>query len=157
MPISSGRFHDQQGKAIQNALAAQGPAFPVEVQVPLALAQYLSKQNTPLPAPSTGMALIDTGASRSCVDLSVISALGVQSVGQQTLRTAGGEITAPLFPAQFQFPTIGLTIDFGSVVGVDLRGQTAANFNIIVLIGRDLLSRGLFIYNGADAGFSLAF
>jgi heterodisulfide reductase subunit C len=47
--------------------------LPVEVSIPTALAQVLAAQNQVSPPPATGIALIDTGATRSCVDSKIIS------------------------------------------------------------------------------------
>ena len=50
------------------ALAGVGPILQVEVNLPQPLISLLSSQNKPIPAPTPGFALIDTGASRTCID-----------------------------------------------------------------------------------------
>jgi hypothetical protein len=141
------------------ALAEAGPITPVEVHVPQELAQLLESQGQPVPPPQTGFVLIDTGATRSCADVTIMTALGVSAVGQVNLGTAGGRVPAPLYPDRF---VIGpdtpspINIDFSSVIGVDLSGQSPVGQRLIGLIGRDMLSRGILIDNGTLGSFSLA-
>ncbi len=104
----------------------------------------------------TGLALIDTGATRSCVDSQVISTLGVNPIGITVLGTARGRSQHHLYPAKFSFPAIRFEVEFGSVVGVDLTGQGAGKTRIVALIGRDVLSRCILIYHGTKGSFSLA-
>jgi hypothetical protein len=58
-----------------------GPLLQVEISIPSALEQLLAAQNQPIPSPKTGWALIDTGATRTCVDAKTVSALGVNPIG----------------------------------------------------------------------------
>jgi hypothetical protein len=134
-----------------------GPLMQVQVEVPQALAAYLSKQGQPIPAPQSGWALIDTGATRTCVDRDVLTKLGVQPTGTVKTGTAAGQVEQLLFPAKLSFPVAGnFQIEFGSVIAVDLRGQTIAGTNVVVLVGRDVLSRCLLVYNGPAGIFTLA-
>ena len=141
------------------ALTNAGPIAPAEIHVPQELAQLLQSQGQATPSAQTGVVLIDTGATRSCADVTIMAALGVNVVGQINLGTAGGLVPAPLYPARF---VIGpgtpspIHINFSSVVGVNLSGQTAVGQRLIGLIGRDILSRGILIYNGTLGSFSLA-
>jgi hypothetical protein len=158
MPIYDGEFRTQKGGPGPAALLQLGPVLQVEIAVPSALSEFLSAQNQPIPAPRTGLALIDTGATRSCVDSQVISSLSVNPIGITDLGTAGGRSQHNLYPAKFNFPVMkGVEMEFGSVVGVDLSGQGAGKMQIIALIGRDVLSRCILIYHGTKGSFSLAF
>lgn len=136
-------------------MAAVGPMIEVMVNPPQALIDALTSQNQPLPTPANGLALIDTGASRTCADVNVLSNLGINPIGVVTMGTAGGQTQCPLFPARMDFPALRMLVDFGSVVGVNLQGQLADGNPIIVLIGRDILLRGLFVYGGNGGFFSL--
>jgi hypothetical protein len=101
--------------------------------------------------------LIDTGATRSCVDSKVIASLGVKPIGVAVTGTAGGPVQQYRYPARFRFPGEGLEIEFSSVIGVNLAGQSIGGRDIIVLLGRDVLSRCILIYNGPGGFFTLAF
>lgn len=129
----------------------------MEVNLPQPLINLLSSQNKPIPAPAPGFALIDTGASRTCIDSQVLSNLGISPIGVVTMGTAGGSSSCPLFPAKLSFPVVHLVIDFGSVAGVNLQGQTVNGTPLVALIGRDVLLRCLLIYNGSGGFFTLAF
>lgn len=85
--MKPGQIHDPV------ALAGAGPILQVEVNLPQALINLLSSQNKPIPASSPGFALIDTGASRTCVDSLVLSNLGISPIGVVTMGTAGGSTT----------------------------------------------------------------
>ncbi len=156
MPIHN-RFFLQGGQINPNVLIQTGPLLQVEVAIPPALAQLLTAQNQPIPPAVQGFALIDTGATRSCVDAQVISSLGVQPIGLIATGTAGGQVQQSLYPAKLRFPAEGLEIEFSSVIGVDLTGQSMAGRRIIALVGRDVLSRCVFIYNGPGGFFTLTF
>jgi hypothetical protein len=129
-------------------LAARGPIIDVSVSIPQAIAAFYTKQQMPLPSPVTGIAMIDTGATRSCVHDSIMKDLKVNPIGIATAHTAAGPTLQNLYPAHFTFPATNIKIDFTSVAGVDLSGQIIEGQQLIALIGRDVLSLGILVYNG---------
>lgn len=161
MPVFSGSFADaSSGVPSRSALITNGPIAPAEFHVPTQLAKLLQDKGQRVPPPQQGMVLIDTGASMSCADSAVMSKLGVKPVGQVDIGTAGGQTKASTFPARLLIG-VGvipqpLSIDFSSVVGVDLSGQSAGGQTLIGLIGRDILELCIFVYNGTTGSFSLA-
>lgn len=157
MPIHNHFFLQQDGQLNPNILVSTGPILSVEVSIPQELADLLTKEKKAIPSPRAGFALIDTGATRSGVDKSVITQLGVQPVGLAKTLTAGGEVEQNLFPAHFRFPGENIDIDFSSVLGVNLKGQEVNGQPIIVLLGRDVLSKFLFVYNGPGGFFSISY
>jgi len=156
MPIHNRHYVDAQQRHSPQALATVGPLLEVEINIPQALINVLSSQNQPIPPPNSGLALIDTGASRTCVELTVLSGLGINPIGVANVGTAGGTTQCQLFPAKLSFPSLHLTVDFGSVLSVNLQGQTANGGPIVVLIGRDILSKGLFFHAGTGGFFTMA-
>lgn len=156
MPVYNGEFRTQEGQPGAGGLLRFGPILPIEIAIPSALSKLLASQNEDIPPPVSGIALIDTGATRSCVDTSVISKLGVNPIGITALITASGQSQHHLYPAKFNFPAIKFEAEFSSIAGVNLSQQSIAGKQIIALIGRDLLSRCLFIYNGPKGSFSIA-
>ncbi len=133
-------------------LMAEGPTLQVEVHVPDALATILSQQGSPVPAPVAGKALIDTGASITAVDDTVIRSLGVQPVGIATVHTPSGSTQQNLYPVKFIFPGSGLPqLNAPQAIGSDLRPQ-----GIIALIGRSALGGAIFVYNGPVGVVTLA-
>ena len=85
-----------------------------------------------------------------------MSQLGVNPIGVVTSGTAAGPVPHNLFPAHFTFPAAGIDLDFSAAVGVDLTGHNINGQQLIALIGRDVLSRGIFVYNGLLGAFTFA-
>lgn len=129
-----------------------GPRLIIEIHVPPVLANYLTQRGQPVPAPISGDALLDTGASISAVETNVISQLRVNPIGITSVHTPGGVVQQNLHPIRFVFPAIGmLTIDFNAVIGSNLQPQ-----GIIALVGRDVLSNCLLVYNGPAGMYSIS-
>jgi hypothetical protein len=152
MPLFNQLFRTNNGTPNPGLLAVRGPIVQVEVQLPSALAAQYQALSRPIPAPITGWAMVDTGASKTCVDDGLILGLGVAPINQITVQTPSGSAQQFLYPARFSFPGTPLpNIDFSSVVGSTLAAQ-----GIVALIGRDVLSRFLLVYNGPAGMFSLS-
>jgi hypothetical protein len=160
MPIFTSQLFENtpDGKQKVNPaiLAQHGPFLEVLISIPQALAELYTRENKTIPPPKSGFALIDTGATKSCVHAAIMQALGVNPIGIVTSGTAAGQATHNLYPAHFTFPAANINIDFSSVVGVNLTGQEVMNKPIIALIGRDVLAMGIFVYNGHVGTFSIA-
>jgi len=131
-------------------LQSGGPRLPVDIALPQILVDRLNQEGFPVPPPISGHALIDTGASVSVVDTSVITRLQINPIGVTTIGTAAGRVRRNLYPSRFIFPR--LVVDLSPIIGADL-----SSFQIIALIGRDILSRFLFIYHGPAGRITLAF
>lgn len=132
-------------------LAISGPIINVELSVPDDLAQYLTENNLPVPSPITGTGIIDTGASITAVDVSIIQQLNIQPVGVSNVFTPQGSTQQELFPVRLLFVGTPIIFNFSSVLGSDLRKQ-----GIFALIGRDVLSRCILVYNGPAGHFSFS-
>jgi predicted aspartyl protease len=143
------RYYLAPGTTNANLSAAHlrttGPTIPVEITVPAVLAQVLVKSGKTV-APVAGFALIDTGASSTVVDETVIQSLGVNPVSKRQVGTPGGTTLMNVYPAQIAFPATGLpAISFNSVIASPhlLKVQ-----KLLALIGRDILQHGSLYYNG---------
>ena len=157
MPIHNRHYMDRSShQHAPGALVAVGAVLEVQIRVPKALADLLESQNQAIPSPVVGFALIDTGATRTCADQSALSGLGINPIGLVAMGTAGGPTQCPLFPARLWFPSLNLGAEFDSIVGVNLQGQVVQDQPLMVLIGRDILSRGLLVYSGNGGFFTLA-
>ena len=122
----------------------------IQISLPQPLVNVLTEKEIPIPEPITGNALIDTGASVSVVDLSVISSLQISPVGVATVQTTAGDVLQNLFPIRFVIPR--LVIDVSAVLGADLKP-----FGIVALIGRDILNLFMMIYHGHAGRITLAY
>jgi hypothetical protein len=85
------------------------------------------------------------------VDEEVIASLGVPPINRVSVQTPSGQAQQYLYPALLTFPGTQLPGgEFSSVVGATLAAQ-----GIIALIGRDVLSRCLLVYNGPADMFTI--
>ena len=123
----------------------------VELSVPDELAQYLADNELVVPSPVTGIGLIDTGASITAIDRSIIQQLEINPVGVSNVFTPQGSAQQELFPVKLSFVGTPIAFNFSSVLGSELRNQ-----GIMALIGRDVLSRCVLIFNGPAGHFSLS-
>lgn len=141
-----------------SGLVAFGAVTNVEVQVPLPLPQTAGQPVPPLPPPQTGMALIDTGATYTCVHEPLLTALALTPINVIQSGTANGLVQQNVYAARVNLPTIGWDVGLIQVIGVNLTGQmTPAShgmppYPVVALIGRDLLAQCSFHWEGT-AGF----
>jgi len=146
------RFFLVNNKISPLFLGKAGPRVQVEVHISPVLATYLSQRGEAIPAPISGEALFDTGASISAVDMAAITNLGLNPMGVASVHTPGGTVQQNLYPVTFLFPQLAnIKAVFNSVMGSELKSQ-----GIIALVGRDFLSNCLLIYNGPAGIFSIS-
>jgi len=147
-------------KASPQGLRAVGPVLPVQIEIPSILASQLQQAGRTPPEPAEGFALIDTGASASAVDESVIRQLGVQPVGAGRISTPSGTHLQSKYPARFAFPGTTIPgIEFSQLFGAQLSGQNLPGLRgqLLALVGRDILQAFVLIYNGPGGFFTLGF
>jgi len=138
--------------AAKVALVQRGPVIPVVIAPDQAFAVALQTAGKTIPQSVTGLALVDTGATTTCIDATVAQQMGLAPSGTAKLSSASHQVTDCLtYPVQLLFPAWNLALQAPKAMGV-----TIANQGIIVLVGRDLLQNCVFVYNGADGSFTLA-
>jgi hypothetical protein len=122
----------------------------------------LRQAHQPVPQPLEFSALIDTGAEITCVDSAVAAAIGLRHTAVAfafaNIPATGGQAPAPRYD-------VGLTV---------LHPSGAAQLHLVekqllvlevplaalgyeVLIGRDVLARCRFLYDGPAGRFRLAY
>lgn len=116
--------------------------------IPRPVRDLMTKAGTPIPAPIKVSALIDTGASASCIREDIAKSLGLNPVGVQQISTPSTTATCAEYFVALQLPSMGVIWE-GKFIATPLPGQ-----NIACLIGRDLLSHGVLVYNGQDGSFT---
>ncbi|HOW39511.1 MAG TPA: retropepsin-like aspartic protease [Bacteroidales bacterium] len=136
-------FHKSQN--IQIA----GPVIEVIIVPPKPVADDLKSKGLKVPAQKT-IALIDTGASCTCIDRTIAQALSLVSHDIKNVLTAGGEDMQCLYDAGVILPLAQNAIFPVQVLEAKLEKQPYK-----VLIGRDILKTCTFIYNGWDNSFTL--
>jgi predicted aspartyl protease len=158
MPTHNQYFRDQNKQLNSQAMVLAGPVLQVEISVEATLAEYLTAHNQPVPQPIGGWALIDTGATRTAIDQSVVKHLNLSPIDQVVLSTAHGQREAGVYACRMKLVSTALPeITASRATEVDLAGQSVADKTIIALIGRDLLSNCVFVYNGTNGHFSISF
>lgn len=105
-----------------------------------------------MPNPLPGVALIDTGATDTGVDESLLKQLGLNPIGFRHIGTPSSQRhRALLYPARITFPGTKLPqLNFSRVLALNLGGQ-----GIHVLIGRDVLRFSVLAYDGLAGTFSI--
>jgi hypothetical protein len=152
MPVHNQFLLGPKNQLNPNLLRLKGPVVHVEIQIPTVLAQTLQQQGKPLPQPVTGFCLVDTGASKTCVDAGAVAGLGVSPINRVQVQTPSGSTSQYTYPVRMSFPGTQLPgFEFSSVIGSVLAAQ-----GIVGLLGRDVLSNFLLVYNGPAGLFSLA-
>jgi hypothetical protein len=137
-----------------------GPAVPLGVAISQARRDALMKAGREIPPVSSIRALVDTGASCTCIDPAVVAALDLPARGTVSVHTPStGSIPhiADEYEVSLVLPGAGthhvpLTIDAVPVIATDLAVQ-----GIHAIIGRDVLQDCILIYNGTVGEFTLAF
>ncbi len=121
MPVHNQFMQDAKGALSPGALRIAGPVIPIEVHVPPQIAQVMTNQGQPIPLAGTGMALIDTGASITCLHEPILLRLQLNPISIALFGTAHGQVQQSIYPARIVFPIWGgLTIDFSGVAGAYL-------------------------------------
>ena len=135
-----------------------GPTLHVLIGPSAQLQQAFADAGMQAPAPVSGVFLVDTGASHTVVDADVIAPLGLHATGAfmvHTPSTAGTAVALPQYDLMLYVPvaegSLGWLIDSLPVTASSFKGQ-----HIDGLIGRDIIDRGLLVYNGSSGHFTLA-
>ena len=140
--------------AAPEGLAVRGPLLPAILTQPSALVSAGQ-------APSSihGVALIDTGATTTCFDLSSAQEieLPVSDVGSIT-SVSHVVHNVPAYSGKLVVPGFS-DLEIEKAFGVQLqkfRNKVDDSPPLVALIGRDVLLRGVLIYHGVDGFVSLS-
>jgi len=139
-------------------LNPHGPIVIVGLMVSTPRRKALVAAGKPLPPTVFLSLLVDTGASGTCIDQSHFPKLGILPSGfvmVHTPTTAGTAVRRNQYDVD-----IGIILGNGSFHLVDtlpVVESSVACQGIDGLLGRDVLSQGIFIYNGAAKTYTLSF
>ncbi len=132
------------------ALQARGPVIQVTVTLEQNAGQALVSQGKALPVPKAGLALIDTGASNTCIDEQAAKELGLPVIDVASMLSATHEkVPCNVYPVLISTPIVGLNSP--RTMGAALAAQ-----GLLVLIGRDVLQSCTLFYNGVTGQFTLS-
>ena len=158
MPILHSQIAAQaktaDGKVVQLAPAAalqlRGPILQVSITIEQNAGKGLVAQGKTLPTPKSGLALIDTGASNTCVDEQAAKDLGLPVIDVANMQSASHEKhECNIYPVQIITPIV--TLNAPRAMGAALASQ-----GLLVLIGRDVLQNCNLFYNGPAGQFTLS-
>lgn len=140
-PPTARQLH-QLGAIIQ--LQADAPA---PVRQALTAAGRTPPPTQPLPA------VIDTGATISGIDITVLQALGLQPTGTANIGGVAGPNAHGLYTVDLHIPLGQQRLSLANrvVIGVHLANPYRA------LLGRDILAMMMLVYNGPTGTWTLAF
>jgi predicted aspartyl protease len=116
------------------------------------MAMALVSSGSKIPAPVSGFALIDTGASVTCIDNAKALELGLPVVDTMKMMSASHTaIDQPAYPINIEI--IGTQMQFGlpKAMGANLASQ-----GLLALIGRDVLALFTMFYNGPTGQITLS-
>ncbi|MBI3193330.1 MAG: retroviral-like aspartic protease family protein [Ignavibacteriae bacterium] len=110
------------------------------------------QQGKPLPKPVTGVALIDTGASSSCIDDDVANQLQLPVVNVVSVASASHASTPQnVYPIQIEVVGLPISIEAPNAIGAAL-----SSLGLLALIGRDVLQHCTLFYNGITGEITLS-
>jgi Aspartyl protease len=138
-------------------IAVEGPLVEVLVGLTPADLRALRQAGQTPPPEQRLRALIDTGASQSCIDFGCVTALGLVPAGQLSLlipSVGGGSQT-------YDLHTVSVTLLHPQanyyLPVVDVVAANRASQGVEMLLGRDVLKYCTLFYDGPANTFSLAF
>jgi predicted aspartyl protease len=148
------RLQFPPGKFDPKDLEKFGPRLEIEVLPPIV--RNLKDSRLPIRTTSQQQAsrmpaLVDTGASRTVLTPEAIERVGLPLVDHATLSRAGGEDRVGAYAASIHFPRY----QFATIEGIQVLCCELPHQPVQCLIGRDILSRWLFTYNGKTGWWSI--
>lgn len=139
MPIHNATFVDQAGNSPPaSGLELVGPTIQVLVGVAPLAGEAVSLK---IEGGREVLALIDTGASTSCISDPLAQELGLTPIDRQEMMGVGGPKEHLLYLGMISVPQLG-TVSKGRFVGVDM-GESQP-----IILGRDFLRGCVLIYHG---------
>ncbi len=147
------------------------PGSGVQVQAQITISRprllHLRQTHQPIPPPVQVVALLDTGAERTCVDPTVIAQLNLPTRKPGFTASPGVSVG----PAIFGGSTFGFSYEAGLVIlhpvtkppsnlvihELEVDSLPLAAFGIEAVIGRDVLASCVLVYNGPAGSATLAY
>lgn len=160
MPILHTQFRAQgktpEGRVVEVppsvVLLRQGPCVQVSIGLAQSIANQLLQQGKTLPRPISGVALIDTGATSTCIDDAAAQQLQLPVVNVVNVASASHASTPQnVYPIQVEVVGLPISIEAPNAIGAALAPQ-----GLLALIGRDVLQHCTLFYNGITGEITLS-
>lgn len=143
MPTVNAGFSNDQGMLGHDALTYHGPTL--EVQIGFDFDFRIDDITNRPDLPKTSLfALVDTGATESCIDSTLALNLGLTVVDRKRVGGIHGAHPVNYHVAQIYIPSLDFTV-VGTFPGADL---TAGGLNHSALLGRTFLRHFNMTYEG---------
>jgi predicted aspartyl protease len=141
-----------QGQAPDGRPIRIPPPVVLQQKGPLVQVSVTLQESLPVPAPVSGLALIDTGASNTCIDNDAAQALKlpVIDVGQMT-SASHAKIPSNIYPVQIEITGFKIRFQSPRTMGAALTEQ-----GLLLLLGRELLQIRTLFYNGGTGQITLS-
>ena len=136
----------------KNLLAA-GPMLTVRVGLSKVLADIYARDGIAIPPLTSLNALVDTGASFTVIQQGKIDSLNLQPVGERQIIGVSDEKPG-------RYPIYRVRLFINGLVEFDLSATVMPlylPYKTECLIGRDILDRGILVYNGPEKSFRLKY
>jgi predicted aspartyl protease len=137
-------FNDTDGISGSDLLATYGPTLLVDIGFDESWNNGASLNTAPTPGITNINALVDTGATESCIDDFLAAQLKLPIIDKRPISGVGGEHEVNMYLAQIHIPSLKYTI-YGAFAGVHL---AAGGQPHQALIGRTFLNKFTMIYEG---------
>jgi hypothetical protein len=125
-------------------LVSDGPMVWVTIGVGGPIAERVREKGEAIPAPISGWALLDTGTPHTCIDEAAAKRMGLPHHDVQHLTSVGNTGSEHMvYSIEIEVRDLPAKIDTPYVIGATLE-----HWNIIALLGRDVLHLFTFYYNG---------
>lgn len=152
-------------------LAASGPLIPGRWSLPKVLEDHLLAAGRPIAAPVSGMLMLDTGASRTCLSRQAAQELGLTPVRLQRSYGAGGVHESAVFRVRLTLRLVdpsGATEIYWEMEAQEIPDLEAsvdhlklthggAPVRLVGLLGRDVLRHTKLLYDGIVGRLEIKF
>ncbi|HRD66679.1 MAG TPA: aspartyl protease family protein [Candidatus Competibacter sp.] len=139
-------------------IQANGPIITAQIGVSSPRRAALTQSGATVPPSVPCRLLVDTGASCTCVDPTIIKQLGLSPSGSVPIHTPstspGNLHHCPQYDVSLIIVHPSLNRIFGAIPVLE---SSLCHQGIDGLLGRDVLSKCLLVYNGEIGLFTLAF
>ena len=112
------------------------------------------------PVPAVGTFLIDTGASGTAVDPQLVASLALTPKGAvmvQTPSTNGQPVACPTYDVMLIIPSGDPAVQPLFIEALPVMEASFKSHGIDGLLGRDVLSKCVLIYNGTSGSYVLSY
>ena len=140
MPIIEAGFLSHDGKPDLNKLLQFGPT----IQVVIGQFKSADGASSVQSEDSIAYALVDTGATESCIDIALAQKLQLPIVDKINISGSDGAKIHNVYMAQIRVPILEFT-QYGKFAGVNLTGGGQQHQ---ALLGRTFLQNTIMIYDG---------